>query len=140
MNMLTPWIHCMLTTKKPKFASEMMTFWASVVFFILHFIPAHTNLNRNISQKWKLHDSIKLKKETVFPFFSSYPCSNKLSTSTIQSFTDGVLLSIVDALCKKFNLSHVMQKIQTLPLSLTIEAIGAVGSYKHIQACTFNIS
>lgn len=33
-----------------------------------------------------------------------------------------------------------MQKIQILLLSLAIEAVGAVGSYKHIQACTFNIS
>lgn len=33
-----------------------------------------------------------------------------------------------------------MQKIQTLPLSLTVEAVGAVGSYKHVQDCTFNSS
>lgn len=50
----------------------------------------------------------------------------------MQSFTAEMLLSIVDGLCRKFNVSHVMQKIQMLPLSLTLAAVGAAGPYKHV--------
>lgn len=45
----------------------------------------------------------------------------------------------MDGLCIKFNLSHVMLKIQMLPLSLKVESVGAVGSYMHFQACLFNM-
>lgn len=92
--------------------------YSALCYISLPIIPVWiATLVRN----WGYITVLNKRRELYFlSFFSPSPCSNKLSTSAIQSFIAGVLLSIVNGLCRKFNLSPVMQKIQTLPLSLTV--------------------